>query len=104
MTAWTPIKATRNNNPPCVLPGQRGSYLLLLGSQVLTDGPRWVHFSWRGESFCIRDFLKGMERRQEPGLTASDVWRAAQQRKPATGEYFHPVEDVEWWRSALAEL
>jgi hypothetical protein len=48
--------------------------------------------------------LEGVARRQEAGLAASDVWRAAKQRKPATGEYYHPVEDVEWWRAALAEL
>ena len=102
--SWTPIKGGKSSGSPGELPGERGRYLLYLGTPLLPDGPRWVHFSWRGESFCIRDFLKGMERRQEPGLTASDVWRTAQQRKPATGEYFHPVEDVEWWRSALAEL
>jgi hypothetical protein len=86
------------------LPGKRGRYLLSLGEPILPDGPKWVHFSWLGESFCIRDFLGGRELRQQPGLTASDVWRAARQRRPATGIYFVPVSDVKRWRELLEVL
>src|ERR1043165_987484 len=77
------------------LPANKGSYLLCLGKPIIPDGTKWVHFSWLGESFCIRDFLSGRERRQEPGLTATDVWRAARKRTPATGIYRVPVTNVD---------
>ena len=53
------------------LPRQRGRFLLELGEPMVPDGPKWFHFSWRGESFCLRDFLRGEERRQRPGETAT---------------------------------
>lgn len=86
------------------LPGQRGRYLLFLGEPIIPDGPKWVHFSWQGESFCIRDFLGGRELRQQPGLTGSDVWRAARQRRAATGTYSLRVTEVERWRTLLEAL
>src|SRR5207244_7090566 len=70
---------------------------------IFPDGPKWVHFAWLGESFCIRDFLGGRERRQEPGLTATDVWRAARRGLPATRQYRVPVTDVERWRERSEE-
>jgi hypothetical protein len=66
--------------------------------------PRWVHFSWFNDSFCIRDYVGRRERRQEPGLTASDVWRQAIAKKQATGTYFTSVENVEFWTDALRKL
>jgi len=86
------------------LPTTRGRFLILLGEPHLRGRPRWVHFSWRNESFCIRDFLTGAIRRQDTFLQAADVWRAALKRVPAVGEYFHPVGDWDWWRSKLEEL
>jgi predicted DNA-binding protein len=86
------------------LPTTRGRYLLFVGDPILRDGPRWVHFSWRGDSFCLRDFATGDIRRQDRSLSAADVWRVAQKRIPATGEFFHPVGDWEWWKAALERL
>ena len=86
------------------LPGNRGSYLLCLEEPIVPDGPKWVHFSWLGESFCIRDFLAGRERREEPGLTATDVWRAARRHLAARGQYRVPVTSVDQWRELLEQL
>jgi hypothetical protein len=86
------------------LPSNKGRYLLCLGKPIVPDGPKWVHFSWLGEAFCLRDFLGGMERRQERGLTATDVWRAARKRLPATKEYHVPVTDVDRWMELLEQL
>lgn len=86
------------------LPTTRGRYLLYVGDPILRDGPRWVHFSWRGDSFCLRDFATGDIRRQDRSLSAADVWRFAEKRIPATGEFFHPVGDWEWWKIAIEKL
>jgi hypothetical protein len=102
---WKPIRGGAKVKPDLPeLPGERGRFLLLLGAPILEDGPRWVHFSWRGESFAIRDYLKGRMRRQEPGITASEVWLAATKRIPATGIYYHPADDVDWWVEVLKKL
>lgn len=100
---WTPI---RGENPrSSQLPAKRGRYLIRVGKPLLDETkPRWLHFSWLDESFCIRDFVMGRERRQEAGLTASDVWRMAIDRQPATGRYYFPVERTEEWAKALREL
>jgi hypothetical protein len=86
------------------LPTTRGRYLLVIGEPIVQGEPRWAHFSWRGSSFCLRDFLRGGIRRQDATIQAVDVWRAALRRKPANGEYFHQVGDWEWWRRKLEEL
>jgi hypothetical protein len=86
------------------LPTTRGRYLLFIGEPVIQGEPRWVHFSWRDSSFCLRDFLRGGIRRHDATIQAVDVWRAALKRKPADGRYFHQVGDWEWWKTALEEL
>jgi len=86
------------------LPTTRGRYLILVGEPILSDGPRWAHFSWRGDSFCVRDFLRGRILRDDRTIKAADVWRAALRRKPANGDYFRRVGDWEWWRGKLEEL
>jgi hypothetical protein len=86
------------------LPTTRGRYLLYIGEPILQGEPRWVHFSWRDSSFCLRDFLRGGIRRHDATVQAVDVWRAALKRKPADGKYFHQVGDWEWWKTALEQL
>lgn len=86
------------------LPTTRGRYLILVGEPILSDGPRWAHFSWRGDSFCVRDFLRGRIIRDDRTVKATDVWRAALRRKPANGDYFHRVGEWEWWKGKLEEL
>lgn len=86
------------------LPTTRGRYLLFIGEPILKGRPRWVHFSWRNERFCLRDFLTGSILRQDAILQVTHVWRAALRKKPATGEYFHPVGDWKWWKRKLEEL
>ena len=101
--SWKPIRG-KTTPGTGALPGERGRYLLFLGPPIVPGGPRWVHFSWRGANFCICDFIEGQERRQEPGLTASDVWRAAIKRLPAIDEYFHRADDIDWWTDTLKRL
>lgn len=102
---WKPLQRSGNTNADLPeLPGERGRYLLFLGTPFIDDGPRWVHFSWRGESFAIRDFLRGRMSRQEAGATATDVWRAAVKRLPGKDKYYHSVDDVDWWVKELKKL
>jgi hypothetical protein len=64
----------------------------------------YLHFSWLNESFCLRDYITGAERRQSGDATASTIWQAAEDRIPATGEFFVPVENHEFWTSKLKQL
>jgi hypothetical protein len=86
------------------LPGDRGRYLLFLESPLVNGEGHYVHFSWKEESFCIRDFIQQRERRQEPGLTATDIWAGASDRIPCKGELYIPVENFEFWAKKLNEL
>lgn len=86
------------------LPGERGRYLLRLEAPMIEGEARYVHFSWKDESFCIRDYMRHRERRQAPGLTPSDVWEAATDRIPCKGELYVPVENFEFWTGKLTEL
>jgi hypothetical protein len=103
---WTPIRGSSKPGYSDLpeLPGDRGRYLLLLGAPLIDDGPRWIHLSWRGESFAIRVFIKGRMMRQEAGLTASDVWQAALKKLRAIGQYYRPADDADWWTDALKKL
>jgi hypothetical protein len=86
------------------LPGERGRYLLRLEAPMIEGEARYVHFSWKDNSFCIRDYIRQRERRQEPGLTPSGVWEAASDRIPCKGELYVPVDNFEFWTSRLSEL
>jgi hypothetical protein len=101
---WIPLQGSKRSDADLPdLPAKRGRFLLLLGEPFL-NSPRWCHFSWVEASFAIRDYLKGRMMRQEEGITASDVWRAAKKRIPATGHYYHTANDVEWWVKELKKL
>jgi hypothetical protein len=86
------------------LPGDRGRYLLWLEPPYVEGEGRYVHFSWKEGSFCLRDYIQHLERRQGRDTTALDVWRAAQDRIPAKGELYVPVENFEFWTAKLKEL
>ena len=101
--SWKPMrKESVGENAP--LPGARGRYLLWLEPPLISGNPRWVHFSWMEESFCIRDFVAGMERRQDPSINATQVWRSAKGRVTCRGELYRPVQDFEFWRRKLEEF
>jgi hypothetical protein len=103
--SWAPIPGSGSSNADLPdLPGERGRYLLYLGRPIIDDGPRWVHFSWRGEAFVLRDFACGRMRKGDPKLTATDIWRSAKRRIQCSGEYFHPSTDVDWWTKTLKKL
>lgn len=86
------------------LPGDRGRYLLRLSPPWVEGESHYVHFSWLNESFCLRDYVNDAERRQSQDATATTIWHAAEDRIPATGEFFVPVENHEFWTSKLKEL
>jgi len=94
----------RGNRDGGSLPGERGRYLLWLEPPMVEGEAHYVHFSWKDDSFCIRDYMRKRERRQAPGLGPSDVWEAAADRIPCKGELYVPIENFEFWTSKLAEL
>ena len=114
MTAWKSMSQhitggwksmrTESSAKDSNLPGSRGRYLLWLEPPLISGRPRWVHFSWMEESFCIRDYINGMERRQDPTINATQVWRSAKHRIPCRGELYKPVEEFDFWKRKLEEL
>jgi hypothetical protein len=100
---WQPMRIP-TKGPENSLPGDRGRSLLWLGPPLVDGEGHWVHFSWKDGSFCVRDFLRQRERRQEPGLSSADVWAAAADRIPCKGELYVPVENFEFWVKTLNEL
>jgi hypothetical protein len=86
------------------LPADRGRYLLRLSPPWVQGESHFVHFSWLNESFCIRDYMQHLECRQSGDVTATSIWQAAEERIPAIGEFFKPVENHEFWTARLTEL
>ena len=102
-SVWKPMRMESSEGDSS-LPGARGRYLLWLESPLISGPPHWVHFSWMEESFCLRDYINGVQRRQDPSTNATQVWRSAKSRICCRGEYYKPVEDFEFWRRTLEEL
>ena len=100
----TPLHVASSDNG---LPGRQGKYLLLLDAPYVKNGPRWAHFSWRDDGFCIRTFTEP-ERRHQGAEKAIDVWNAATERIQATDELYHTSVDdpsnTEWWKATLTAL
>ena len=86
------------------LPGARGRYLLWLESPNVQGEGHYAHFSWKDVSFCLRDYIKQVERRQDANTNALDIWKASSSRIPAKGELYVPVENFEFWTAKLTEL
>jgi len=86
------------------LPSTRGRYLLWLEPPQVENNGHYVHFSWRDGSFCIRDYLEGLESQQSGDVTPSAIWESASDRIPATGKLYVPVKDFDFWTGKLAEL
>jgi len=96
---------------------QRGIYLLLVGPP-LVPSRRFVHFSWLGESFKLRDYIGGTVIQHSapllrPGedseagegpISRYEIWSAAEVRIPARGELFHRADDSTWWKAKLTEM
>ena len=100
---WKPMR-TESSAEDLGLPGKRGRYLLWLDPPLISGSPHWVHFSWMEESFCIRDYINGMERRQEPNINATQIWRSAKNRIPCRGYLYKPVTEFDFWKHKLEEL
>ena len=101
--AWEriPIPGGSTSSP---LPGARGSYLMWFEPPLVEGSGRYVHFSWRADSYCVRDFVKGKQTRDLDDLTAEDLWNAAKDRISCTGQLYVRVENVEFWRKKLTDL
>ena len=97
---WKPLGARRTSGSVSTneLPGQRGVRLIHIPDIVPN---RYVHFSWKGDSFCIRDYTGGREMRQTPGTTALDIWKM---HKGPIFSHQHTSEDVEFWEQKLREI
>ena len=81
------------------LPGQRGRRLIHIPDLV---PDRYVHFSWWEESHCTRDFIGSKETRQEPGFTATDIWKM--RKGPVFQADRVPVSDRDFWTKRLTNL
>ena len=86
------------------LPGIRGRYVRWLEPPHVEGQGHYVHFSWKEDSFCLRDYIQQIERREDGGFTAQDIWKAASDHVPARGELYVPVEDSEFWAAKLSDL
>src|SRR5689334_1773558 len=92
-TLWKPMRMASAGKSK-LLPGKRGRYLLWLEPPFITGRPRWFHFSWVGEAFCLRDYTTGMKRNQDRTTKAADVWQlAAKGRIPCHGNLYRPLSD-----------
>jgi hypothetical protein len=108
---WGPLRTAsagtgkEEDAPP--LPGKKGRYALYLGTGVIDpiDGKgRYVHVSWSGKSYCIRDYIAGIERREGDDLTIEQVWKRALDRIPATGDLYVSYTDGKFWKEKLEML
>jgi len=99
--SWKPMRTEHSADK---LPAGRGRYLLWLEPPLVSGSGHWVHFSWVEESFCIRDYINGVSRRQDPKTDASEIWRKAKDRIHCRGELHKPVQDFEFWKRKLKEL
>ena len=99
-TPWTPIPQPDAALPP----GKKGSYAVLLGPPLIEGKPRFCHLSWQGDKWVLRDFIKGMMRKNGSDVSLLDLWRGAKQRVRLVGELRRPIEDVVFWTEQLSRL
>jgi hypothetical protein len=106
---WKSMKPTSlTEDSP--FPGGRGSVVLFLPVPIVATGTRfkkgrYVHFSWDGESFRIRDFIEMTEAMQSKDVTATDIWnKAVGERKKCTGDLRKSVSDGDFWVQTLERL
>ncbi len=109
--SWVPLRTASGGNgepeaqaPP--LPGKRGRYLLYLGAPIIEPiecKGRYVHVSWSGESYCLRDYIAGLELR-DGDFAIEDIWRRAVDRIPATGDLYVPHTEGRFWKEKLETL
>lgn len=98
--------------------GTNGSYVLWLNPPFVQT-PRFVHFSFSGTAFKIRDYLSGQmqfqpggQQQREPGFNVylececnrDEVWQQANLWIPALDDLRKSVSDVEWWSNKLGEM
>ncbi|HEV7222933.1 MAG TPA: hypothetical protein VGN42_09555 [Pirellulales bacterium] len=91
-------------------PGGRGSMVLFLPVPFLAPAGRYkkgrfVHFSWDGDSFRIRDFIEMAEAMQSKDVTAADIWnKAIGERHKCTSALRRSVTDSQFWTDALERM
>src|SRR5260370_24094104 len=99
-TAWQSMRDPSDDR----LPGVRGVFAVLLEPPIVAGTRHFVHVSWQGENYVLRDFLQGVERKQGEDLPLDQLWRAAKARIPCKGRLRRTVEDHTFWREALRRL
>ena len=98
-------------------PGVSRSYVLWV-EHPLADTPRFVHFSYDGQAFRIRDYLssrlqyRGAETPEAPfhirecPMSRDQVWESAQAHTPANKKngLNREVAAFAWWKQKLGEM
>ena len=90
--------------PDEAIPGPQGQYVLLVGKPIVTGDDRYVHLSWKNESYVLRDFVEGKMRTQAADLLLDQLWRAAKERFPCKGRLRRSVSDAAFWREELRRM
>jgi hypothetical protein len=86
------------------VPGDRGVFAILVEPPIVEGPPHFVHLSWQGESYVLRDYLKGVSRKQGKDLDLASVWRSARVRIPCKGRLRRSIDDHAFWEAELRKL
>jgi hypothetical protein len=84
--------------------GDRGVFAILVEPPIVEGPPHFVHLSWQGESYVLRDYLKGVSRKQGKDLDLASLWRSARVRIPCKGRLRRSIEDHAFWEAELQKL
>ena len=99
-STWQPMR----NPADDLLPPKRGIFVVQLEPPIVLGSGHFVHLSWRGGDYILRDFLHEVERRQGDDLLLEAIWNAAKVRIPCKGRLRHVVGDHVFWRDELRRL
>jgi hypothetical protein len=100
LSSWTVMR----NPGDDAIPGERGVFVVLLEPPIV-EGPRhFVHLSWQGEHYVLRDYLNNLSRKQGDDLPLAALWRAARERIACKGRLRRSVDDHKFWEEELRRL
>jgi hypothetical protein len=91
------------------LPKQRGSAVVFFDSDTVPPLQRYprgyfLHFSWDGQSFRLRNFLAGQTAAQDANTTAVEVYEAGQFHRLCIGDLYVPYTNADFWKQTLAKM
>jgi hypothetical protein len=100
VSTWKTMRDSSNDR----LPGARGVFAVLLEPPIVNGTRHFVHLSWQGQNYVLRDYLHGVARKQGDELSLDQVWKAAKVRIPCKGRLRRTVDDHAFWRETLRRL